>query len=328
MYYIYHKSLRRGYVYISQFDINNKEIIFKIQSDNTYNYINLEITPIYINNKDIIELPRNTYLEFKYENQSISFSKPNKDYNYSKIEIDCYSNLSIILNNISEYSSYNEFGKFTYLFNDDSLNYNIRLISNNSENILIKYITSKNDLKDIKISETFSFKPNRETNTSFIFTHEIFENIDKITKKSYLIRLYNVLDYDYEDPKDMDHIFEQITPNTTLRKDVKNLTAPELEYNFDFKKLDNGHYLIIGIAEVYYNDNVEYFSIGYDTFKHKPDKIIKFDKSWIVVLVIVLFIFVIISLYLIKSFIYQKKEKKSNISEDRGKFLKNKITNI
>ena len=328
-YYTYHKSLRRGYVHINKDYINKyKKITLNIKSNNTYyNYINFEVTPIYINNNNIIELPRNAYLEFKYNSQSISFSKPNKDYKFSKFEIDYQKKIRITLNNESEYQLMNYSGKYNYsINNDDSLDYNIGLKGVNGEDILIKFITSKNNITDIKKSEKIDIKPDDEKNTSIFVNHYNIDKIDKITNKSYLIRLYNVLDYDKDE--DMDHIFEQINPNITFRKELNKteLNNEELNYKVEFSNLDNGEYLISILSEVYYNDNVEYFSLGYEKLYYKPNKPIKFDKSWIVVLVIVLLIFVIIVLYLIKSFIDKKKEKKNNISEDRGKFLTNKIT--
>ena len=118
-------------------------------------------------------------------------------------------------------------------------------------------------------------------------------------------------------------IYSYNTYRKELTEDEINLGI--ITYDIKFSDLDFGEYRSSIIAEVYYNESFEYFFYGLKKCDKENNKTIKFDSSWIAPLVIVILIFILLVAYLIKAYINQKKEIKTNNSEDR-KFLTNKIT--
>ena len=343
-YCIYNDEQRRGYIYLSSYYINNNiknvDLILKIESLKiekeklkSYNEVFLEVTPIYDENNSIMKIPRNVYLEFNNNNKSIYFSRPNRDYKNVECEIFSRHNINIsLISNSSDYKieKNDNLGKYLIKLDDDiSLDYNIKIISNEKENILVKCLARKNSI--------YKFEPptgkitvySEEYDSENInITHPIINIGDMNIKLTYLIRLYNVLDYmnDYE----IENIFGEIYTNNTFRKEVtsEELNQEALYYRINNLTLVYGHYILSIIGEIYYNESVEYFFVGSEKFEHITEKPIKFDKTWIIALVLVIIIFIIIVLYLIKAYINkkkEKKEKKTKISDDNGKFLKNKI---
>ena len=110
-----------------------------------------------------------------------------------------------------------------------------------------------------------------------------------------------------------------------MRRELTETEKKEETFSCEipFGNLDNGDHSISVLGEVYYNDNVEYFSYDFEKFNVSEPKDIAFDVTWIYPLIFVILVFIIIVLVLIKSYINSKNEKKEK--DKSSKLLENKI---
>ena len=320
-----YNDTRRGYIHIDTIT-TNKYDSFKLvikQKSNKYKYKNvyLEVTPFFIDNKreEPFEFPRNVYLEFN-KDKIFSFSKPSNEYNYIKIEY-------AIMNNVSLNKSFNEnFGKYNFTIKDDSFKYDMKDYTD--KQILLKYTLKKENQSDFYLISNKIQKPKKINNPNKNNTYKIsFYNIknDNITdyKITYLIRLYNYLEFseDYV----INNIFTDTNVEHSLRRELTEIEKKEETFSCEipFGNLDNGDHSISVLGEVYYNDNVEYFSYDFEKFNVSEPKDVAFDVTWIYPLIFVILVFIIIVLVLIKSYINSKNEKKEK--DKSSKLLENKI---
>ena len=339
---VYYKGSRRGYIYLAQSylkKMNNNQLNFTIISRKSYaKNINLEITPIYMggkegkndNYKDIIELPRNTYIEFKLDvNKNIYLIKPSYKYKYINLEIG-NTDFNIDLNNYNNYTSIYGLGKNNYyLYDDDLYPYNIIIPKNESKSILLKYTTKENNSTIISFhNESVSAIPTDKGNTTFNIEFEnvypsIYDNYTNFTI-TYIFLLYNYLDFEKE--SEIDTILAKPYPINTLRKELteEELKNEKLHYSVVFGEQEYGQYSINILAEIYYNNSFEYYSYKSTSFTYYPTKPISFDESWIAILVIILVVFVLLVLFLVKAYLDKKKEEK-RIDDKKEKLLTNKI---
>ena len=321
----YYNDTRRGYIHIEP-SFTQKYNSFKLvikQYSNKYKYKNvyLEVTPFFIDNKreEPFEFPRNVYLEFN-KDKKFSFSKPSNEYDSIKIEY-------AILNNVSLNKSFNEnFGKYNFTIKDDSFKYDMKDYTD--KQILLKYTLKKENQSDFYLISNKIQKPEKINNPNKNNTYKIsFYNIknDNITdyKITYLIRLYNYLEFseDYV----INNIFTDTNVEHSLRRELTETEKKEETFSCEipFGNLDNGDHSISVLGEVYYNDNVEYFSYDFEKFNVSEPKDIAFDVTWIYPLIFVILVFIIIVLVLIKSYINSKNEKKEK--DKSSKLLENKI---
>ena len=318
---------------------------------NTYKTIYLQVTPLYVGkNIQNIELPRNTYLDFKISQQNIplifSISRPNKVYNFSKIELsyNSHGNYSLIMkpNNIYLPKDNSSFGKAIYYINDKQINHNIAFkvdSFSNDGHIFIKHSLQKNNKTKFYLNnynkEDIVLKAydEKKNNSFFIEYYNIKTDDDNFTdyKINYIIRLYDYLDHYYDE--EINNINRGVNLINSFRKELNKseLKKEKIQHNLDFNfGKDYGEFTVSILGEVLYNDNVEYFSYNYKTFPLKNPKIIEFDEAWIAPLIIVLIILITIFIYLIIQFIKNKKKKNNedenkNGNEDQGKFVNNSI---
>ena len=338
---VYYKGSRRGYIYLAQSYLermNNRPLNFTVDSaQKKYaNNINFDITPIYTggeeekddNHKYIVELPRNTYIEFKLHTyKNIYLKKPSYSYKYVNFEI---GNIDYNIN-LNKYNSTNIYGlgKNNYILNDDLKDYNIIMPKNESKSILLKYTTKENNSIIISFhNESISAIPTDDDNTTFSIE---FENVYTIINDNYtnytityIFLLYNYLDFEKE--SEIDTILAAPYPINTFRKELteEELKNENLQYSVVFGKQEYGQYCINILAEIYYNNSFEYYSYKSASFIYYPTKPISFDKSWIVILVIILVIFVLLILFLVKAYLDKKKEEK-RIDDKKEKLLTNRI---
>ena len=167
-----------------------------------------------------------------------------------------------------------KFGKYYFSINDTSLEYNLKIIKNETNNILIKCVAKKNDINlfyieeendDTKLFSTVDVKISEKKGGISNITHNILTFQDKNYKNykiTYLIRLYNVLDYvnDNEVNNLLGAIYSYNTYRKELTEDEINLGI--ITYDIKFSDLDFGEYRSSIIAEVYYNESFEYFFYG------------------------------------------------------------------
>ena len=296
----------------------------------------LVITPIFIGKNNVnetIELPRNIYIEFKLNTDKlINLIKPSDVYKNVKFEIgnkDMF-NISIDENKINNITEENNFGKYNYYLYDDSNNYTISIKKNKrDENILLKYETKTFNSKSF-IESNYTVDINsvdQEFNSTFIITFNNIYNIlnDNKTnyKITYIILLYNYLYF--EKDNEINDILATIKTDNFFRKQLSEneFENETLEYEITFGNKSYGEYSIKCLAEVSYNDSIEYFSYIYDSFTYYPIKPISFDSTWIIILIFILLVFIILILYLVKAFIENKKEKRKEGNKES--LLENRI---
>ena len=328
----YYNDTRRGYIYIDSSVIKSKNydrftIIIEGKNNYMHKKVYLEVTPLYMDSKgnEPTEFPRNTYIQYKNKNQNISFSKPGEDYDILKLEYAYNDSLPLNLsldNNIENIS----LGKYTVIIKNDSLKY-YKKIEKEIDQLLLKYTVKKENQIEFSLNEnTIEATLIDEKQNIYNITYEnikINENIINYNV-SYLIRLYNYLDY-LEDSE-----INNINTNTTLKQAYrKQLNDSEKKSNkttylLEFGKLDYGDYSISVLGEIYYNDNVEYFSYNLYTFNIIKVKETNFDYTWFAPLSFVIVVFIILVACIIKHCIRIKKEKKKDPSE--GTLLINKIS--
>ena len=322
---------RRGYIHIKSNDIkeDSKYILLYI-SNLTYSKVYLEVTPLYINKDDekLLELPRNAYLELEADYlDNIYFSKPNEEYNNVKIELGYINNYDIDLTSLSlnntNYIKNKIGGKYYYNINDESLKYKIKL-NDTKGNILLKYTTKKDNYGFSLENDGIQCTLIDEDKGLFKINYDNIKNNNNSInnyKVSYMIALYDWLEfYDY---KEIVNILVNVTDNITLRKELTDdeKLLDKLEYNIEFGNLSYAEFCICIIGEIYYNDNIEYFTYDFDTYIKKKPKKIEFDEYWIYPLVIIVLIFLVVVLFLIRALIKRRNET----NNETGKFLLNKV---
>ena len=114
-----------------------------------------------------------------------------------------------------------------------------------------------------------------------------------------------------------------IKQNITIRKELteEELKEEKLTFEIDFGFLLFAQYSLSIVAEVFYNDNVEYFAYNYMDLSVKKKKNIQFDSYWIYPLVMIVVLFIVIALFLIRALI----KKRNETNNETGKFLLNKV---
>ena len=322
---------RRGFIHINsaEIDEDSKYILLSI-SNFTYSKINLEVTPLYINKNDdeLLELPRNAYLELEADYiDNIYFSKPNEKYNNVKIELGYINNYNLNLISLSlnktDYMINQIGGKYYYNINDESLKYKIKL-NDTKGNILLKYTTKKDNNRFYLTDEEIKYTLIDESKGIFKINYDNIKNTNSSInnyKLSYMFVLYDWLEF--YDNKEIVNILVNVTDNITLRKELtdEDKLKDKLEYVVEFGNLPYAEFCICVIGEVYYNDNIEYFTYKFDTYLKKKPKHIEFDKNWVYPLIIVVLIFVVVVFFLIRAYIKRRNET----NNDTGKFLLNKV---
>ena len=348
----YSKSLRRGYIYLNYTDIQSSYENFnhyELEIDITNKKIKrlfLEITPLYIDKSKDFNVPRNAYLQMDVlsEEYTFSFVKPNDDYKNLKIELANSTDIIKLSLNGQEknYSDFEGFGK-KYLYFDNEKEENIIKIKFSEKgSILLKNALENKDKYKFTLNETYATvkkimtdsENNKDNNTYHISHSNIKIEGNNTTnpdyRVAYLIRLFNILDY-----YDQDEIDNILFPNDVSQKSFrKELNEDEkqkneISYDVTLGELTNAQYYLSIIAEVTYNDNVEYF-----TFNSEGDELriiepreYSFDYTWVYVLVILVLILIVIIAYLVRHYINSKKEVKNEIIDDKKQFLMNKADN-
>ena len=331
----YYNDTRRGYIYIDSSIIKGNYNSFQLIIEGKTNYqhknVYLEVTPLYIDRGDeSIEFPRNTYIEYYCNKQTICFSKPNKIYNILKVEYAYKDNLPLNLS-LDDDKEKLSVGKYSFNIINDSLKYCMKIEKKIIDHLLLKYTLKQENQSDFNIfnnNNTLQCDKNSKTKNMYKITHNNIKiNQDNITNYnvSYLIRLYNYLEY--LEANEINNIYTNTRLLKAVRKQLNDSEkkSNQITYNFECgEDLDFGDYSISVLGEVYYNDNVEYFS--YDLFKFSiiKDKTKEFDITWIAPLIFVIVVFIIIVSFIIKHCISSKKEKKNTPSE--GTLLTNKIS--
>jgi len=231
-------------------------------------------------------------------------------------------------------------GKYYYTINDESMKYIMKFL-NSKGTILLKYTANKKDygfvLSSQKIEEDIKETDKDEKENDFdeqnkkgknVKTKIKFKNIkcnnNDLTGKykvTYLITLYDWLEFYYDN--EINNILTYLKQNITIRKELteEELKLDELHFEIDFGFLLFAEYSLSIVGEVFYNDNVEYFSYDYMSLMVKKKKNVEFDSYWIYPLVMVVLLFIVILLFLIRAYIKRKNET----NNDTGKFLLNKV---
>ena len=341
----YYNDTRRGYFYILNANINSDYFILEISQSNfnlnNYKNVYLQVTPLYFGaNIQNFELPRNTYLDFKFLKQSnpLNFiiSKPNEKYNFSKIELSYndHKSFNLTMNSNDLYPRDNSsFGKSIYYINDGIKKYNVSLHIDSvskKDHILIRHSIQKNNRSKFNLTfNNITLNPNdQKKNNSFSLVYYNIKCVDNYTdyKINYIIRIYDFLDHYYDE--EINNINTDVRLLCIFRKELNESEIKNdiISHNMEINTKLNDVSTVSIIGEVLYNDTVEYFSYNYTTFSYKRDKIIEFDEVWIAPLIIVLVILVAIFIYLIlHSIKNQKKQINGNGNEDQGKFVNNSI---
>ena len=342
----YYNDTRRGYFYILNANINSDYFILEISQSNfnlnNYKNVYLQVTPLYFGaNIQNFELPRNTYLDFKFLKQSnpLNFiiSKPNEKYNFSKIELSYNDhksfNLTMNSNDLYLQRDNSSFGKSIYYINDGIKKYNVSLHIDSvskKDHILIRHSIQKNNRSKFNLTfNNITLNPNdQKKNNSFSLVYYNIKCVDNYTdyKINYIIRIYDFLDHYYDE--EINNINTDVRLLCIFRKELNESEIKNdiISQNMEINTKLNDVSTVSIIGEVLYNDTVEYFSYNYTTFSYKRDKIIEFDEVWIAPLIIVLVILVAIFIYLIlHSIKNQKKQINGNGNEDQGKFVNNSI---
>ena len=330
--------MRRGYIYIEKKTADYKYLEIEIEIVNSLNKlenIELIVTPLYLDDLEKIELPRNTYLEIKGKDiEKFYLSKPNEDYKNVKVELAYLGNIDINVSSAGNIDGKIEEEHGKYLFMDNSSNtYNMTKNSTSyDEEVLLKYTTTKErfkfDICDKITINGINDHSNNSDNNTFNITHcniKVNNNIPREDLKiSFTIILYNVLDY-YED-KEVYTIFPNITLLNSFRRELsleEIINSDSVTHFVNFGNLPYGQFCVSVIGEVVYKNNIEYLSYPLITFDIKMPKDIIFDNSCFIPLGIVIGTMIILVVYLI---IYRKYWYKKN-DEVTGKYLEKKEKN-
>ena len=174
---------------------------------------------------------------------------------------------------------------------------------------------------DIKINEILDSLMEEE----YIKREPLFTKLisDFCIKDDYLIKdvilkYLHKLDMKYDKDDYLDsYIDEFYNPDT-------------IKYNIPFGKIEKGQYYINIIGEVSFNGTIEYFeffNIGHDLRVVDPPDI-KFDDTWVYVLIALIIIMLLLIAYIVRFFIKNKNEGTINeIIDDKKQFLMNKANN-
>ena len=355
--YFYSNSLRRGYIFIKAEDMSNHiytELTISKNKTNAFNYksVFVEITPLYIssNNKDI-KIPRNTYLQLELNKETtyeLSFIKPRGNNDTIKIDLandTDISKISIKKNDITEEFKTDINGKKNYSFEvkdcelkgckmDISLEEKGKILIKNilENNYTYKFEVINNEVNINNISKNKDENIHEITHENIRFSEKNINTTEPPNYKiTYLIRLFNILDYIDQDEID-NILFPKNLSIKSFRKEIpeKELVNETVKYNVPFGKIEKGQYYINIIGEVSFNGTIEYFeffNIGHDLRVVDPPDI-KFDDTWVYVLIALIIIMLLLIAYIVRFFIKNKNEGTINeIIDDKKQFLMNKANN-
>ena len=338
----YYCDLRRGYIYIEKSNLTNQnyiEIVIEknIMNKNNYERVSLDITPFDLESN--IEIPRNNYLEIKIKRkkQEIKLAKPKKEYKNTYIELSSNNKFEFSLGNISYNKSENINGNNYYsIINNEETEYilSISSSSNNTNNkdnigtILLKYCTKKDQINQFKLINNDIFlekigndNDNNNNNYNFKLNHSNIINENKLNYNynlSYLIRLYN--SFSFEGNNEPKNILVEEEPVFCFRKELNELELKKdsIEYEINFGKLIKSKYYISILGEIVNDSNIEYFAYNYIDFIAKGIKNeIKFDYTWIIIILILLSMLIFVIYFLIKVCINMKNNKNYENDERR-----------
>ena len=355
--YFYSNSIRRGYIFIKSDNISNHNYIeLTISKNVTNNYIYktvfIEITPLFINkNNKNIKIPRNSYLQLELEkdtNYDFSFIKPRGNNDIIKIDLANETDFSIISvkknGDIKELFKKDNNGKKIYSFDDedcDSKECKMEISLEEKGKILLKYVLENEDTFNFTVEhnevELIPYKKNKVENIfnishdKIIFVDKNNNTIDPNFKVTYLIRLFNILDY--YDQDEIDNIlFPKSLSIKSFRKEIRDEDyINETKYSVNLGKLEKGQYYISIIGEVSFNDTIEYFAFEYKGYEPRiiDPKEPVFDFTWVYVLIGLIIILLLLIAYIVRYCIKNKnaKEIKIEIIDDKKQFLMNKANN-
>jgi hypothetical protein len=357
--YFYSNSIRRGYIFINAANISNHdyiELTISKNETNKYIYKNvfIEITPLFINKANRnIKIPRNSYLQLELEkdtNYVFSFIKPIVNNDTIKIDFANETDFSKISvkseTDINELFKKDHNGKKTYSFKDedcDSKECKMEISLEEKGKILLKYVLENEDTFTFKVEHNEVVlnrdQENKDENIfhishdNIIFVDKNNNTIEPNFKVTYLIRLFNVLDY--YDQDEIDNIlFPKDLSIKSFRKEISDEEYINgTKYSVHLGKLEKGQYYISIIGEVSFNDTIEYFAFEYkDTEPRIVDpKKTEFDYTWVYVLIGLIIILLLLLAYIVRYCIKNKNknenEKKIEIVDDKKQFLMNKANN-
>ena len=351
--YFYSESIRRGYIFIKAEDISNRNYVeLMISKNNTndfkYKTVFIEITPLYISSdyKDI-KIPRNAYLQLELDKGTtleLSFIKPRGNNDTIKIDLSNdtdFSKISVESDEKTEEFIKDHNGKKIYSFEDCISNKcKMEISLKEKGKILLKNALQNNDtyfftvdINELNINNISESKDENKfkishDNIRFVENNNITEPNYKVT---YLIRLFNILDYYDQDEVD-NILFPRNISLMSFRKEIsgEELYKDEVEYNISFGKLEYGQYYISIIGEVIFNDTIEYFAFQHkeNVFRIIDPQNFDFDITWVIVLVVLIIIMLLLIAYIVRYCIKNKNGGEINeIIDDKKQFLMNKANN-